>query len=351
MSNLAQELQLIDQFVLQNNKEGAVGLIFDLIVKSAEAKNFTEAEAFRKKLFEVDPLALSEIVRSAEIIEEKRAESIDPGHRKIWANLYAALRNDEANALYYAMQERTYEVNEIVFKQGEQNANLYFINQGQLKTIYHQADREIFLKYLKAGDMAGQDTFFCNTVCTTSLVTLTRVHATYIEKSVLSKWQTECPSLEKLLVTYFSKFRMVEELLKSKNLDRRAQKRVKLQGYIMIQLLDETGRLLGKTIKGEMVDVSRGGLSFILRISKKETALLLLGRKLSLQFNVSLKAADLLLGRRLSMQFLLPGEETQQKINISGTVVSVRSHPFDDYSMHIKFDQEVGLDQFRSLNL
>ena len=351
MSNLAQELQLIDQYVNQNNKEGAVGLIFDLIVKCAEAKKFAEAEVLRKKLFEVDPLALAEIIRSAEIIEEKRAESIDQGHRKIWANLYAALRNDEANALYYAMQERTYEVNEIVFKQGEQNANLYFINQGQLKTIYHQAEREIFLKYIKAGEIAGQDTFFRNTVCTTSLVTLTRVQATYIEKSMLFKWQTECPSLEKLLVAYFSKFRMVEELLKSKNLDRRVQKRVKLQGNIMVQLLDETGKLLGKTIKGDLADVSRGGLSFILRITKKETALLLLGRKLSLQFIVSLKAADLLLGRRLCMQFFLPGEGAQQKINISGTVVSVCQHPFDDYSIHIKFDQEVGIDQFKNLNL
>jgi CRP-like cAMP-binding protein len=342
---------LIDQYVNQNNKEGAVNLIFDLIVKCAEEKKFEEAELLRKKLFEVDPLALSEIIRSAEIIEEKRAESIDQSHRKIWKNLYAALRNDEANALYYAMKERVYDVNEIVFKQGEQNSNLYFINQGQLKMIYHQAEREIFLRYLKAGEIAGQDTFFHNTVCTTSLVTLSRAQATYIEKETLHKWQTECPSLEEALDNYFFKFRSVEELLKSKNLDRRRQKRVKIQGAIQIQLIDEAGKLLGNPIKGELVDVSRGGLSFMLRITKKETALLLLGRKLSLQFAVSLKAADLLLGRRLCMQFLLSDDEgIQQKINISGTVVSVRSHPFDDYSIHIRFDQEVGIGQFRNFN-
>ena len=45
-----------------------------------------------------------------------------------------------------------------------------------------------------------------------------------------------------------------------------------------------------------------------------------------------------MLGRNLNMKFILPTGGSEEKIDQNGTVVAVHSHPFDDYSVHIKFD-------------
>jgi hypothetical protein len=88
----------------------------------------------------------------------------------------------------------------------------------------------------------------------------------------------------------------------------------------MIQLLGAFGKPLGRAFKGELSDISIGGLSFTIRITKKENARLLLGRK-------------------MNIKFVIPLGTSKQKIDKNGTVIGVRSHPFDDYSIHIKFDE------------
>jgi CRP-like cAMP-binding protein len=318
--DLSYQEELVDQYVKQGNNEGAVKLLFDLIVTYAKKKDFAKAEVLREKLYEVDSMALNEIVRSGEIIEEEKSESIDKDHLVIWSKLYDTLSDEQANALYYAMKKATYDIDETIFKQGERNSNLYFIDQGQLKLAYREEEREVLLKTLGTGHIAGEDTFFYESVCTTSLITLSRVKLNFLEKDALLNWRDEFPGLESRLQEYCLKFKKVRDLLKAKNLDRRSQKRVRLSGKGMIQLLGASGKPLGKAFKGELSDISIGGLSYIIRISKKENARLLLGRK-------------------MNIKFVLPLGSSKQKIDKNGTVIGVRSHPFDDYSIHIKFDQ------------
>jgi CRP-like cAMP-binding protein len=320
MADLSQNEKLVDQYVNQGNKEGAVKLLFDLIVTYAKKKDFSKAELLREKLYEVDSMALNEIVRSGEIIEEEKSESIDRDHLVIWSKLYDSLSDEQANALYYAMKDATYDIDETVFKQGERNSNLYFINQGQLKLVYRDAGREVLLKTLGTGHIAGEDAFFFESVCTTSMITLSRVKLKFLEKDTLLKWRDEFPGIESKLQEYCLKFKNVPDLLKARNLDRRSQKRVKLSGKGAIQLLGASGKPLGRAFKGELSDISVGGLSFTIRISKKENARLLLGRK-------------------MNIKFAIPLGSSKHKIDINGTVIGVMSHPFDDYSIHIKFDK------------
>ena len=75
MDELSHQEELIDQYVKENNKEAAVKLLFDLIVSYAKKKNFEKAETLREKLFEVDSMALNEIIKSGDIIEEEKTES------------------------------------------------------------------------------------------------------------------------------------------------------------------------------------------------------------------------------------------------------------------------------------
>lgn len=319
MAHFAEQEESVDLYVKQNNKEAAVKLLFDLIVGYAKEKNFAKAEALWKRLLEVDPMALSEINKSGEIVEEEKFKSIDQDHLDIWSGLYDTLTTEETNALYYAMKESTYDAGQHIFKQGERNSNLYFINQGQLEVFYSVGGEEILLQTLGSGSVVGEDAFFSNTVCTTSMVTRSRVKLNFLDIDSLMKWKDQLPALESKLHNHCLRSMKVYDLLERKSLDRRSQKRVNISGKAVIQLLNVSGNPVGRAFRARLSDISVGGLSFYIKIPKKE-------------------AARSLLGRNLNMKFILPTGGSEEKIDQNGTVVAVHSHAFDDYSVHIKFD-------------
>jgi len=109
-------------------------------------------------------------------------------------------------------------------------------------------------------------------------------------------------------------------LLHKKSLDRRTQSRHDADGTVVAQLLDVSGNLAGRAVKADLANISNGGLSFTMHIPKPETARLLLGRKMNLQF-------------------MVPAHGDQQKMGKMGMVVGVRSHPFDEYTIHVKFEK------------
>ncbi len=324
MDDLSKQEELVHQYVEENNNEAAIKLLFDLTVNYARKKNFAKAEALRERIYEIDALALNEIIKSGDIIEEEKSESIDQDHKNIWAELYDTMSSEEAYALYSAMKEGTHDPDQPIFEQSDRNSNLYFINQGNLKIVYSQEGKEILLGKLGAGDIAGEDTFFSNTAfCTISLITQSKVKFNFLEKAILLKWKDEFPSLESRLYNYCIKTGMVRDLhdlLKKKNLDRRMQKRVNISERAVIQFLNASGNPDGKAFKGNLLDISVGGVSFFLRISKKETA-------------------HLLLDRKLNIRLTFPTDKTQQKIDQNGTVVGVRERILGKHSVHVKFDK------------
>jgi CRP-like cAMP-binding protein len=320
MSNNDKSEKLVDKHIADGDMDAAVKLLFKMIVKYAREKNFTKAEQIRERMLEVDPMALDEIISSAEIIEEGKSQALDPIHMQIWSKLYDMMDTEEKNELYYALQDAVLEINQPVFSQGKLDTNLYFINQGQLKMIYQDKAGDVLLYSLGPGQLAGQENFFSNTVCTTSLVTLSNVNFKYLEKRALLKWKNEFPALEQKLVDFCAGFKNATALLQSKKMDRRALPRVKLSGKGLIQLLNRAGEPIGKSFKGHLCDISVGGLSFELRISKEETARLLLGRRISVAFKHSKSIPNI-------------------SVDQSGIIVGIYPFPFEDYSIHVKFDK------------
>lgn len=320
VEEVASQEALVDQYVAQNDTGAAVKLLFDLIVNRAKAKDFAKAKALWERLSEVDPMALTEITKSGEMIEEEQRGAIDSNHLDVWSELYGTLTTEETNTLYYAMKGQAYGSDQIIIRQGDHDTRLYFIDSGQLKIISSQEGLEILVDTIGPGSIVGVDTFFSNTVCTTSLVTLSDVKLQVVDKDVLPEWDRTCPSLEPKLHHYCLKFETVDHLLKKRGLNRRTYQRVSISGEGIFQVLNIAGDPVGKAFRGRLSDISVGGLSFFLRISKKET-----GR--------------LLLGRALHVRLTLPQGADQQKMDIYGRVVAVRSHPFEDYSVHIKFDE------------
>jgi CRP-like cAMP-binding protein len=320
MMKIKESEKLVEQHIQKGDTAAAVELLYKMIVYCARQKNFSKAEKLRDRLMEVDSMALDEIINSQEIIDEEKEQSLDPIHKEIWARLYETLSTEEKNAIYFSMQDTTYKINEPIFSQGDLNPTLYFINQGQVKIIYTDKNGDVLLNTLGPGQIAGQDNFFSNTVCTTSAVALTNVNLRSLEKKALLGMEGEFPNLKHKLHTYCDNFQNVAEMINKKKMDRRIQRRVKISGTGLFNLLNQAGEPIAKSFKGELSDISIGGLAFEIRISKEETARLLLGRKINAYFKFS---------------------KTHPPIEIerNGTIVGVYPYPFEDYSIHVKFDK------------
>jgi hypothetical protein len=79
-----------------------------------------------------------------------------------------------------------------------------------------------------------------------------------------------------------------------------------------------SGKPARKPFKGDLADLSAGGLSLCIRTSKKDTPPLLLGRNIQGRFRVS-------------------SAEDAGSVQIQGTIIGVHYHQQNDYSLHVKF--------------
>jgi len=321
VSDLQEKEADLEKHIQEGDTEAAVACLYELIVAHAKRKNFAKAEALRDRLYEVDPMALSEIVKSGEILEQEKSESRDEGHMDTWSKLYTSLLTEEANAFYYALSTASFEPDQTLFEEGDRNRRLYLINQGEIKITHGKGEREVLLKMLGPGDMVGGETFFSRTAfCTYSAATLSPVRASMLEPSALETWKEEFPGLEAKINEYCFRTGNIQDILNSRNMDRRARKRVSLSGTLVLQLLKKDGTPMGKPFKGGFSDISDGGLAFLLRVSKPETA-------------------RLLLGRRLAATCRLPMKGGPKDIRVRGRIIAIQPRLFNEYSAHVRFEK------------
>jgi len=136
------------------------------------------------------------------------------------------------------------------------------------------------------------------------------------------KIEKQLPDLEEKLFEFCKKKDIVPDLIKMSGRDRRDCARYPASITVNNILLDPYGGSKGRRVfQGEMLDISRGGLSFSIRISKKENAHLLLGRQLISEIKYKgkeiLKAFGLIVG-----------------VNFQHEIVK-------EYSVHVKFYSEL----------
>ena len=182
--------------------------------------------------------------------------------------------------------------------------------------------KEVLLKELNPGDILGVETFFGDSVCTTTVMPFSRVKVSYLEKRILQEWKEKFPALESKLYRFCLKFEKTQDLLKKKGLDRRAHRRFRIEGKASIQILSASGASVGKPFRGSIFDISASGLACVIKLVKKEIGQLLLGRKMELKLILTVKGVS-------------------RTISQVGTVVAVSSPPFDDYYLHFKFHQMI----------
>jgi CRP-like cAMP-binding protein len=315
---LSQQLKPVNKHVEQGDTESAVKLLLDMIVKYAKQKDFEKADLLRDKLMEVNPMALTEIVKSSEVIEEEKNAVIDQDRLKTWSELYDKLNQAETHALYFAMKSAELDANETVFQQGETISRLYFINSGKIKLITKEEGKEIPIKELGTGDIFGQDTFFSLTVCTVSAITISKVELDFLEKEIVTKWDKDFPGLNQKINDYCLKLENTSEMLSKQGKSRRAYERINISGRVSMQVLDEAGSPVREPITGSLADISMGGLSFYIKTTKE-------------------KADKMFLDQKVNIKFKIKTDDSEHKVDQMGMVVGVIPHLYD-YSVHIKFD-------------
>ncbi len=320
MENLDQMEQEVDRLVGADDKPAAVKLLVELIEAQARARNFHEAEALRERLMAVDDMALTEIIKAAEIIEAAKSSALDGLHVELFSALYGNLDEEETNALYFGMSARQAEPGEILYNEGEANGRLFFLNQGRLNLFFTRESRQSLISTLEPGAIAGHDSFFVTSVATTSLSVQSEAHLLVLDFDRVLKWKENRPGLVDKLEA-FCRRRAVGDLVAAKSLERRASRRIKLEGQVVAQILGADSNPTGQPFRGDLSDLSNTGAAFYIKATDR--------------------AARLLMGRKLEVHLTIqtPGTGKPQTVARTGQVVAVNALYISDYSIHLRFDQ------------
>jgi len=180
--------------------------------------------------------------------------------------------------------------------------------------------KEIFLKRMQPGNILGSEQFFSASVWTVNLKALSPVLVRVLDLEALEEIAADYPHIEERLRDYCRKFSNISELLEMSGDDRREFPR--FSGFLKIRttLVDPYGSIGRRALKGDLVDISKSGLAFTIRISSKNSA-------------------RLLLGRQVVTDLILDGEV----VTCAGIIVGVRQQVSNEltYSVHVKLSKHL----------
>ncbi|MGE4561287.1 MAG: HEAT repeat domain-containing protein, partial [Desulfobulbus sp.] len=174
----------------EGKQDQAKEQLLDLIATTARAGDFAAAERLRERIYELDAMPLSDIIRSEEIIEQEKQGGIREEDLEVWAELTDRLGTREFRTMYEAFTERRYKPEETIVSQGDKNDTLFFINQGSIKVSHMVGSRELFITSLSRGQLAGEN-FFTPSLWTVTLTSLTPSRVYILTQSALAGWQEQ----------------------------------------------------------------------------------------------------------------------------------------------------------------
>lgn len=315
-------LQDVDKLLATGKLEKASSVLYAKILDLAHGKDFTSAEMLRDKLLEVNPDALEDVIRAAEIIEEEKSSPTSGVQVEIWQKLFSRFSSSEYTSLLNALRTENYSKEEKIVITGEIDPCLYFLNAGIIRLTCNSGSRETFLKRIQPGDVMGVTPFFSASVWTVNMTALQNARLLVLRRDLIQGTLEKHPQIEEKLFDFCKEKDTIPDLVKMSGQERRDNARYAVNITVNNILLGFYGDSEGKRIfHGEMIDISRGGLSFAIRISKKENAHLLLGRQIISEIN--LKGKDVL--------------------RCFGLIVGVNyKHEIaKEYSVHVKFYSEL----------
>lgn len=327
----AEELR-IKKLLKDGQKQEAVAIILQHIEAAAQQKKFDRAERLRNTLIQIDSMLLSEIIRAAEIIEEHKQSSIPAEHLETWRSLVDLLGDEEFAALYHVMTLKQYNKGEMVVRQGAFLSQLFFVNSGQIQLHALVKGSEVPLKTVGRGEVVGGRTFFESSVWTVSARSLGAEIFTLPRKQLI-RLQDTYPSIESKLIDFAAHFISANALFQKTKRNRRRFERKAIEGRAVAALLDANNTNTGIEMKGDLFDISRGGVSFCVHISKKENAEKLFRRRIRVGIPV---------GRGVNKKYHYH----------CGVIVAIRGHHVvsNEYSLHVQFDTHLDFQEVERIS-
>jgi len=316
----ASSLLRSDQSGPVKKKEDVVKKLFEGIVYYANQNNFAKAEQLRERLIDEAPRAVKAIVRSGEIIDQKKVACMDPQKIKALADLFNEFTTSEAAAFYFALKDFVVRPNQPVFQQGSCDNRMYFIRSGSLKLKYFDYDvrKNVSITTLRKGDIAGVETFFTLTNHTTNLIAAEKSEISYLEKSAYQKILADHHAIESKQVNYQPK--------KPEELSRRAHKRYKAELTIFVQRFDQNGKLSEKLSEAKIMDISAGGLGYRVK-------------------NMKIGEAAHLHNSRIFITASYQKYSLSHELRQSAKVVSLKFLPLGECSVHVQFEEPISEDK------
>lgn len=326
----AEELR-IKKLLKRGQKQEAVDIIMQHIEAAARQKKFERAERLRNTLIQIDSMLLSEIIRAAEIIEEHKQSSIPAEHLETWRSLVDLLGAEEFAALYHVMTLKQYSKGEMVVRQGAFLSQLLFVNSGQIQLHALVKGSEVPLKTVGQGEVVGGRTFFESSVWTVSARSL-GAQIFILPRKQLTRLLDAYPSLESKLIDFAAHFVSANTLFQKTKRNRRRFERKAIDGRAVAALLNANNTNTGIEMKGDLFDISRGGVSFCVHISKKENAEKLFRRRIRVGIPV--------------------GKGVNKKYHYHcGVIVAIQGHHVvsNEYSLHVQFDTHLDFQEVEQI--
>ena len=297
-------------------------LLHEQALAAARAKEFFLAEKLRDRLLEINPMALAEAVALGDLIEGERNSSHTRHHLGVWSELYEEMTTEEFNALYSVLRLEEYRKNDTIVRTGETDDVLYFLSSGYVSVNCLSGGNETFLKRMGPSSILGGEQFFSASIWTVTLRALSDVHLLILDHKMFQKIVVEFPGLEEKLWQYCCKYAEVPALLKMSGDDRREYPRFAVTLFTQNVLFDPYGNKGKRSFRGELIDISRNGLAFFIKISSQNNA-------------------KLMLGRQIVSEIRMINDEVITEC--SGIVVGVRYHDevVRDFTVHVKLSQKI----------
>jgi CRP-like cAMP-binding protein len=290
------------------------------IQRTVQTGDFQGAERLRDALIETYPMAISEAIQAAELIEQAMSAAIDKDHLAIWSDLYDPLSVEERNCLFHSMKKYVLPEKKMLLKYGSLNNRLFFIEKGRVTVAVPQGESKYkVLAQLGQGDVLGEYTFSTMALCSATAVTKTEVELRCLEGQIAETWGEKHPGLYNKILDFCKRYGRVDLISESKERESHTHPRYSVQGRVKAILLDRQGQKTGVVFNGELEEISRSGTSISIHCNQKETVKQLLTRSFSLDFNIG---------------------TTRQEISFSsiGRVVRVSFLLYNDYLLHIGFE-------------
>ncbi len=215
----------------------------------------------------------------------------------------------------------TYAKGKTIVKQGSKARTLIFINSGQVQIQVINQGRLMPLQVKEAGEIIGTGTFFEASVWTTNLKSL-NCELSLLPRKKLEALKKYYPALESKLVTFCSDFQPTSTQLKKSKKNRRQFIRKNVSGRMVFTVLDTRGKEISAEAKGNLIDISPGGMAFSIHSSKKRNAVALFGRQLKISINTGVGSKMLV--RQSAVQAV-------RDIDIVG----------NEYSLHVEFGKKL----------